>query len=151
HPEAILPGAGGGVPADASRRTGRPACGAVHRAGSAGACLARDRARHAAQPPARGAGGRAARPGSRAAGPRSLMPTVRWHPLALVSLALTAWVYARIVGVFFFADDFYHLAQIADGRGIAYVMMPFAGHNLVVRNLVFIAMWRLFGLHSELW
>ncbi len=79
------------------------------------------------------------------------MPTTRWHPLALVPLALTAWVYRSLIHVFFFADDFYHLAQIADGGGVRFVFTPFAGHNLVVRNLVFIGMWKLFGLHSEWW
>jgi hypothetical protein len=82
---------------------------------------------------------------------RTPLPTVRWHPLALVPVVLSAWVYRPLLHVFFYADDFYHLAQIADGRGMTFVVTPFAGHNLVARNLVFMGMWKLFGVHAESW
>ncbi len=77
--------------------------------------------------------------------------TLRWHPLALVPLALAAWVYHPIIRVFFFADDFYHLGRIVDGDGLAFLLAPFGGHNLLVRNLAFLASWQLFGLHSGAW
>lgn len=77
--------------------------------------------------------------------------TVRWHPLALVPLALTAWVYYPITGVFFFADDFYHLGRIANESRLVWLFAPFGGHNLVLRNLAFLGSWELFGFHSEPW
>ena len=77
--------------------------------------------------------------------------TVRWHPLALVPLVLTAWVYYPITGVFFFADDFYHLGVLTNESNLAWVLAPFGGHNYVLRNLVFLGSWQLFGFHSEPW
>lgn len=77
--------------------------------------------------------------------------TIRWRPLALVPLALTAWAYYPITRVFFFADDFYHLGRLTNGDRIAFVLAPFGGHNLLVRNLAFLGSWQLFGLHSEPW
>jgi hypothetical protein len=77
--------------------------------------------------------------------------TTRWHPLALVPLVLTAWVYYPITGVFFFADDFYHLDVLTNESNLAWVLVPFGGHNYVLPNLVFLGSWQLFGLHSEPW
>jgi hypothetical protein len=77
--------------------------------------------------------------------------TARWHPLVLVSLVLTAWVYYPITGVFFYFDDFYHLCGLTNGSDLAWVLQPFGGHNYVLRNLVFLGSWQLFGLHSEPW
>jgi hypothetical protein len=78
--------------------------------------------------------------------------TARWHPLALVPLVLTAWVYYPITGVFFYFDDFYHLSCLTnEGSDLAWVLQPFGGHNYVVRNLVFLGSWQLFGLHSAPW
>jgi hypothetical protein len=77
--------------------------------------------------------------------------TARWHPLALVPLVLTAWVYYPITGVFFFADDFYHLGRITDDSLLVWLLEPFGGHDLLLRNLAFLGSWQLFGLHSEPW
>jgi hypothetical protein len=78
--------------------------------------------------------------------------TVRWHPLALVPLALTAWVYYPITGVFFYFDDFYHLSRFTNGGSdLAWLLQPFGGHNQVLRNLFFLASWQVFGLHSAPW
>jgi hypothetical protein len=77
--------------------------------------------------------------------------TTRWHPLALVPLALTAWIYYPITRVFFFQDDFLHLSRITNGSDLTFVLEPFGGHNYLVRNLIFLCSWYLFGLHTELW
>ena len=77
--------------------------------------------------------------------------TVRWHPLALVALAFSAWVYYPITRVFFYADDFFHLSRITSVPALTFVLTPFAGHNLVVRNLAFLVSWHLFGLHAAPW
>jgi hypothetical protein len=77
--------------------------------------------------------------------------TIRWHPLALVALAFSAWVYYPITRVFFYADDFFHLSRIASVPALTFVFEPFAGHNYVVRNLVFLGSWYLFGLHAAPW
>ena len=55
--------------------------------------------------------------------------TIRWYPLALVPLALTAWVYHPITRVFFFADDFYHLGTICNDSLPAFLLTPFGGHT----------------------
>jgi hypothetical protein len=71
----------------------------------------------------------------------------RWHPLVLVPLALSAWVYYPLLRVNFFADDFVHLASI-ESDGIAqFLFEPFGGHNYLVRNLFFLGSWELFGMH----
>jgi hypothetical protein len=83
--------------------------------------------------------------------PSARGPNVQRHPLVLVPLALTLWVYYPITRVFFFADDLLHLARIASGRPLTFVLAPYGGHNYHLRNLVFLGLWHLFGLHSELW
>jgi hypothetical protein len=77
--------------------------------------------------------------------------TGRWDPLALVPLALTAWVYYPLTRVYFWGDDFLHLSRIASGHELAFILAPFAGHNYHLRNLAFIASWHLFGLHAAAW
>ena len=72
-----------------------------------------------------------------------------WHPLVLVPLALSAWVYYPITRVYFFADDLIHLLTLANDGPLAFVLKPFGGHALVARNLAFLAAYELFGLRSE--
>jgi hypothetical protein len=73
----------------------------------------------------------------------------RWHPLVLVSLALSAWVYFPITRVYFYADDWIHLLAIANDGPLAFILLPFGGHPLLASNLVFAICYELFGLHSE--
>ena len=77
--------------------------------------------------------------------------TGRWDPLALVPLTLTAWVYYPLTRVYFWGDDFLHLSRIASGHEWAFILAPFGGHNLHLRNLAFVASWHLFGLHAAAW
>lgn len=72
---------------------------------------------------------------------------IRWHPLVLVPLALSAWVYYPILRINFFADDFVHLASIESDGIPQFLLAPFGGHNYLVRNLFFLGSWKLFGLH----
>src|SRR5262245_6779208 len=74
-----------------------------------------------------------------------------WHPLVLVPLLLTAWVYRPITHVNFFADDFVHFASIESDGYLDFLLAPFGGHNYLVRNLFFIAAWKLFGLRASLY
>jgi len=53
--------------------------------------------------------------------------------------------------VFFHFDDFYHLEVLRNEPDLAWVLAPFGGHNYVLRNLVFLGSWQLFGFHSEPW
>ena len=73
----------------------------------------------------------------------------RWHPLVLVSLALSAWVYFPITRVYFYADDLLHLLTIADEGPLAFILKPFGGHALLACNVMFVASYKLFGLRSE--
>jgi hypothetical protein len=68
-----------------------------------------------------------------------------WHPLVLVPLALTAWVYLPVVGTFFFADDFVHLTEIASEGPLLFLFRPFGGQAFLGRNLVFLATYKAFG------
>lgn len=76
---------------------------------------------------------------------------VRWSPLVLVPLVLAAWVYYPVTGVFFWADDFYHLGRLNNENPWIWVITPFGGHSLILRNLAFLASWRLFGFDSGPW
>ena len=73
-------------------------------------------------------------------------------PAALVvPLALSAWVYFPITRAYFWADDFVCLASIRNDGFLRFVLRPFGGHNLLLRNLVFYLSYRLFGLRAELY
>src|SRR5262245_21794638 len=74
-----------------------------------------------------------------------------WHPPVLVPLLLSAWVYLPITRVNFFADDFAHFASIESDGYLDFLLAPFGGHNYLVRNLFFIAAWKLFGLRASLY
>ena len=68
-----------------------------------------------------------------------------WHPLVLVPLAATAWVYHPITRVFFFADDFVHLTEIVNESLPVFLLSPFGGQSFPTRNLVFWASYQAFG------
>lgn len=75
----------------------------------------------------------------------------RWHPLVLVSMALAAWVYWPLTKVYFFADDFVHLADLRNDGTLRFLLTPFGGHNFLVRNVVFLGMYRTVGLRDDLY
>jgi hypothetical protein len=56
---------------------------------------------------------------------------------ALVPVLLAAWVFHPITRGYFFADDFNCLLSIANDGFLRFVLRPFGGHNLLVRNVVF--------------
>jgi hypothetical protein len=70
---------------------------------------------------------------------------------ALLPVLLAAWVYHPITHAYFFADDFNCLLSIVNDGFLRFVLRPFGGHNLLVRNLVFYGSYQLFGLHAELY
>src|SRR5262249_57351468 len=86
-----------------------------------------------------------------AAAPRRPAASGSWHPLALLAVALAAWVYYPITRIYFFADDFILLASIASDRVMPFLLRPFGGHNCLGRNLVFLATYHLFGLRADLY
>jgi hypothetical protein len=86
-------------------------------------------------------------PPSPIGGERTSAPA-RWHPLLLIPLALSAWVYYPIVRINFFADEFVHFAAIESDGILDFLLAPFGGHNYLVRNLFFVTAWKLFGLHA---
>src|SRR5262245_2107742 len=71
--------------------------------------------------------------------------------LCTMAIAAVAVVYGSLPSVFFFADDFLHLFSIIDANLGEYLLRPHGGHILVVRNAVFIAFYKLFGLRAELY
>jgi len=72
------------------------------------------------------------------------------HALAAVPLALTAWIYHPVLRVGFFADDLACLASIESDGIFRFLLCPFGGHNLLVRNAAFVATWEVFGLRPDL-
>jgi hypothetical protein len=77
--------------------------------------------------------------------------STRWSAVAaLVPVLLAACIYFPITRSFFYADDFVCLLSIRNDGFLRFVLRPFAGHDLVVRNLVFYASAWLFGLRAEL-
>jgi hypothetical protein len=81
-------------------------------------------------------------------GERTSAPA-RWHPLVLLPLALSAWVYYPIIRINFFADEFVHFAAIESDGILDFLLAPFGGHNYLVRNVFFVTAWELFGLHAR--
>lgn len=66
--------------------------------------------------------------------------------LLAIPLVLTLWVYYPITRIFFFADDFVHLVEIQNEGLLVFLLRPFGGNAFLLRNLVFFATYRLFGL-----
>ncbi|HJW68939.1 MAG TPA: hypothetical protein VJ829_06245 [Candidatus Binatia bacterium] len=69
---------------------------------------------------------------------------------AVFPVLLAAAVYFPITRSYFFADDFVCLASIRNDGFLRFVLRPFGGHELIVRNLVFYGSARLFGLRADL-
>jgi hypothetical protein len=76
---------------------------------------------------------------------------MRWETVAAaLPVLLAAAVYFPVTRSYFYADDFVHLASIRNDGFLRFVLRPFAGHNYVVRNLVFYGSARFFGLRAGL-
>jgi hypothetical protein len=74
---------------------------------------------------------------------------VSWATLAgVIPVAVAAWVYWPLTRCWFWADDFVNMASIANDGFLRFVLRPFGGHNLLVRNAIFYAWFRLFGLDA---
>jgi hypothetical protein len=69
--------------------------------------------------------------------------------LGVAPVALAAATYAWLVAVGFQDDDLLHLYNLATLGAFRFVLLPHGGHPHAFRNLVLVAMHRLFGLHSE--
>src|SRR5262249_1172717 len=65
-------------------------------------------------------------------------------------VALAAWIYFPITRAYFYADDFTNLVSIVNDGFLPFVLRPFGGHNLLVRNLAFYGSFHLFGLRADL-
>lgn len=73
-----------------------------------------------------------------------------WTAAAVaIPLAVSAAVYAPILGSYFFADDFYNFVRIADRGCARFAVEPMAGHVLLARNLVMCLQYDLFGLGAR--
>ena len=68
------------------------------------------------------------------------------HPVVLLPLALSAWAYYPITRSFFFADDFVHLVDMQNEKTLVFLLKPFGGNAFLIRNLVFLASYHLFGV-----
>src|SRR5262245_49587577 len=62
-----------------------------------------------------------------------------------IALAATAVVYRQVIWTYFFADDFGHMLEVINVSTARFLFAPFAGHLYLVRNLVLMAMFHLFG------
>jgi hypothetical protein len=79
-------------------------------------------------------------PGARA--PRGPRARLAW---ALLPPAAAAFTFFPITRNYFVSDDFLHLLTFANDGLLRFLVTPFGGHVLVVRNLVFALCVRAFG------
>lgn len=82
---------------------------------------------------------------------RPFVPDRRTAAFLLVPLGFTAVVYWRLTGVYFQLDDWINLQEIANGPVLRYVLQPFAGHVVIVRNALFYASYEAFGMAAPAW
>jgi len=54
----------------------------------------------------------------------------------------------QLLGVYLHDDDFLHLFRLTDFGPGEFIIAPYAGHMLLVRNSVFFLTFRLFGMHA---
>jgi hypothetical protein len=66
--------------------------------------------------------------------------------LALVPVLVSAIMYWPILTNYFHADDFGCMYNIANNGFVEFLLTPNGGHLLFVRNLIFYAFYRMFGL-----
>jgi hypothetical protein len=66
----------------------------------------------------------------------------------VIPVALAAWVYWPLTRSWFWSDDFLSMASIVNDGFLRFVLRPYGGHNLLVRNAIFYASWQLFGIHA---
>lgn len=75
--------------------------------------------------------------------------TARWEHgtwvLGALAVVLALIVYYPITGNYFFGDDLLNLYRIVNFGFVEYVLRPYAGHILVVRNAIFYLCFELFG------
>jgi hypothetical protein len=68
------------------------------------------------------------------------------HPAVLLPLVLSAGAYFPITRSFFFADDFVHLVDMQNEKTLVFLLKPFGGNAFLLRNLVFLGSYHLFGV-----
>ncbi len=66
--------------------------------------------------------------------------------IGLLPVLLSGAVYWPILGNYFAYDDFLHLYRIANTGPLEFFLTPHGGHILLVRNLIFYAFYKAFGL-----
>jgi hypothetical protein len=72
-------------------------------------------------------------------------PRLATAGLLLVALAGSTTVFWPLTRVYFFADDFVAMLDIANRGFLRFVIEPFGGHLYLVRNAIFYVVYRLFG------
>src|SRR5262245_4563916 len=68
--------------------------------------------------------------------------------LLLLPLVASALVYGPVLMCQFVDDDFLNLFRIVNWPLAQYVLVPFGGHLLVTRNVLFYLFYQLFGAHA---
>lgn len=72
-------------------------------------------------------------------------------PLALLVVVSAGLVHTPILGHYFRSDDFAHLYNLANFGLLHFVLTPYGGHLLVIRNAIFSLHHQLFGLNAQLY
>lgn len=67
----------------------------------------------------------------------------------VVPVALSLFVYRKLVNVYFNSDDFLNLYYIVNRAPLDYVLRPHGGHMLMFRNVIFWLSFQLFGAYPE--
>jgi hypothetical protein len=69
--------------------------------------------------------------------------------IGLAPVLASVFVYAGIVGHFFWKDDFYHLFDLNNVGSLKFIFRPFYSHLLVTWKTVMVATHSLFGLDAR--
>jgi hypothetical protein len=70
---------------------------------------------------------------------------------ALVPLLAAFWIWHPLLGAFFYADDFIHLFDLVTVGPVRFLTQIWGGHLYLVRNGIFLGMFRTFGLDPQPW
>jgi len=66
----------------------------------------------------------------------------------LFSVVTVGIVQSNVLFSFFFSDDFLHLYQICNWPALEFIFSSHGGHLYITRNLIFLVMYKLFGMNA---
>lgn len=68
--------------------------------------------------------------------------------LLLISIIIVGIVQSQLLFTYFFRDDFLHIYQIANWPALEFIFSAYGGHLYITRNLIFLIMFKFFGMNA---